>query len=46
MGVACGSQQLLYLAKRECFMSFLVLGRPQGQKVGAFWSKVDDNRKK
>ena len=26
------------------FMLFLVLGRPQGQKVGAFWSKSDENR--
>ena len=41
MGVACGAQQFLYFIKKRCiFVLFLVLGCPQGQKVGAFWSKT------
>ena len=36
----------VFLLKNVVFRMFLVIYRPQGQKVGAFWSKSDQNRKK
>ena len=43
----CGlrrSKVFSFYAKSDCFLLFLVVGRPQGQKVGAFWSKNHKNR--
>ena len=43
----CGlrrSTVFVFYAKSDFFMLFLVLGRPQGQKVEPFLSKNDENR--
>ena len=38
LGAACGAKTFLYFKpKTNLSMLFLLLGRPQGQKVEAFW---------
>ena len=45
LGVACGAKKcFVFYAKNDLFALFLLLGRPQGQKVEAFSSKTDENR--
>ena len=38
------SKVFVFYTKSVMFLLFLVVGRPQGQKVGAFWSKNNENR--
>ena len=44
LGVACGTKKVFVCYAKSDFVTlFLVLGRPQGQQVEAFWSNNYEN---
>ena len=43
LDVACGANKFLYFTLNMTFSRSFVGGRPQGQKVEAFWSNNNEN---